>query len=82
MLKQVIEWLLAQIDDLKKSVDKTQSDILDLYRDRLEKARQEITFDYEKQQNVWKPRQQRAKQLELEFSQLGNFEKEADSSGN
>ncbi|NCQ69834.1 MAG: GTPase [Microcystis aeruginosa W13-15] len=81
MLKQVIEWLLAQIDDLKKSVDKTQNDILDQYRDRLEKARQEITFDYEKQQNVWQPMQQRAKRLEEEFSRLGNFEKEADSSG-
>jgi GTPase Era involved in 16S rRNA processing/flagellar capping protein FliD len=71
MLKQVIEWLLAQIDDLKKSVDKTQCDIIDQYRDRLEKARQEITFDYEKQQNVWQPMQQRAKKLEQEFSQLG-----------
>jgi len=81
MLKQVIEWLLAQIDDLKKSVDKTQNDIFDQYRDRLEKARQEITFDYEKQQNVWQPMQQRAKRLEEEFSRLGNFEKEADSSG-
>jgi hypothetical protein len=82
MLKQVIEWLIAQIDDLKKSVDKTQSDILDLYRDRLEKARQEITFDYEQQQNVWKPMQHRAKRLEQEFSQLGDFQEEIDLSGN
>jgi hypothetical protein len=82
MFKQVIEWLLAQIDDLKKSVDKTQSDILDLYRDRLEKARQEITFDYEQQKNVWEPMQKRAKRLEQELSQLSNFQEEADSSGN
>jgi GTPase Era involved in 16S rRNA processing/flagellar capping protein FliD len=82
MLKQVIEWLLVQIDDLKKSVDRTQSDVLDLYRDRLEKARQEITFDYEQQQNVWKPMQQKAKKLKEEFSQLGNFQEEVDSNGN
>jgi flagellar capping protein FliD len=82
MFKQVIEWLLAQIDDLKKSVDKTQSDILDLYRDRLEKARQEVTFDYEQQKNVWEPMQQRAKILEQELSQLGNLQEEADSSDN
>ncbi|GCL49531.1 hypothetical protein NIES3804_10860 [Microcystis aeruginosa NIES-3804] len=81
MLKQVIEWLLVQIDDLKKSVDKSQNDILDQYRDRLEKARQEITFDYEKEQNVWQPMQQRAKRLEEEFSRLANFEREANSSG-
>lgn len=79
MLKQVIEWLLAQIDDLKKNVDKTQSDVLDLYRDRLEKARQEITFDYEQQQNVWKPMQQKAKKLEEKLSQLANFQEEVNS---
>lgn len=58
---------------------------MDLYRDRLEKARQEITFDYEQQQNVWKPMQQKAKKLKKlkeEFSQLGNFQEEADSNGN
>jgi flagellar capping protein FliD len=76
MLKQVIEWLLAQIDDLKKSVDKTQNDILDQYRDRLEKARQEMTFDYEKQQNVWQPMQERAKRLEEEFYQLDKFQED------
>jgi GTPase Era involved in 16S rRNA processing len=76
MLKQVIEWLLAQINDLKKNVDTTQSAILDLYRDRLEKARQEITLDYEKQKNVWEPMQKRAKNLASEFSKLSNFQED------
>jgi hypothetical protein len=80
MLKQVIEWLLAQINDLKKNVDTTQSAILNLYQDRLEKARQEITLDYEKQKNVWEPMQQRAKYLASEFSQLGKFQEEDDFS--
>jgi predicted GTPase len=80
ILTPVIEWLLAQVDDLKKSVDKTQCDIIDQYQDRLEKARQEITFDYAKQQNVWQPMQQRAKKLEQGFSQLGQCsDGEADS---
>jgi predicted GTPase len=76
MLKQVIEWLLAQINDLKKNVDTTQSAILGLYRDRLEKARQEITLDYEKQKNVWEPMQKRARNLASEFSQLGDFQED------
>jgi regulator of replication initiation timing len=80
MLKQLIEWLLAQIDDLKKDVNSTQNAILDLYRDRLEKARQEITVDYEKQKNVWEPMQQKAKKLAVEFAQLGNFQEEDDFS--
>ena len=82
MLTQVIKWLLAQIDNLKKNVDKTQSDILDLYQDRLEKARQEITINYEQKQNVWQPMQQKAKELERKFSQLDNFQEEANLSDN
>ncbi len=82
ILKQIIEWLIAQIDDLKKNVDKTQSDILDLYQDRLEKARQEITIDYEHKQNVWQPMQQKAKRLEQEFSNLDSFQEEANLSDN
>ena len=80
MLKQVIEWLLTQINDLKKNVDATQNAILDLYQDRLEKARQETTIDYEKQKNAWEPMQQRANNLASEFFQLGKFQEEEDFS--
>lgn len=73
ILKEVMDWLLAQINELKKNVDKTQSDILNLYIDRLEKARREIEIDYEKQKNVWVPLQQRAKALEAELFKLENI---------
>lgn len=75
LLKPFIEWLLEQIDNLKKKVDKTQGEIIKSYRDRLEKARKEVTFDYEQRQGIWQPMQERAKELEWEFSQLVNFEK-------
>jgi hypothetical protein len=48
----------------------------------LEKARQEITLDYEQKQNVWKPMQQRAEKLKERFSRLGNFQEEVNPSGN
>ena len=76
MLKQVIEWLLEQINDLKKNVDTTQNVILNLYLDRLEKARQEIDLDFEKQKNIWEPMQQKAQNLKGKFSQLVKFEEE------
>ncbi|WP_339390430.1 dynamin family protein [Crocosphaera watsonii] len=73
MLKRVMEWLLEQINDLKKKVNKTQGEILDLYQDRLEKARQEITIDYEKQKNIWEPMQDKAHTLATHFSQISPF---------
>ena len=74
IVKQITKWLLEQIDVLKKNVDKLQNDIIDRYQERLDKANQEITIDYEKQKNVWLPMQEKAKKLKEEFSglKLGN----------
>ncbi|MCC3410608.1 MULTISPECIES: dynamin family protein [unclassified Microcoleus] len=72
-VNQVARWLLEQIDCLKKNVDKVQSDIIDRYQERLDKANQEITIDYEKQRNVWQPMEQKAQNLAEEFSSLGKI---------
>ena len=72
-VNQVARWLLEQIDCLKKNVDKVQSDIIDRYQERLDKANQEITIDYEKQRNVWQPMEQKAQNLAEEFSSLGKL---------
>jgi hypothetical protein len=69
-VNQVARWLLEQIDCLKKNVDKIQNDIIDRYQERLDKAHQEITLDYEKQRNVWQPMEQKAQNLAEEFSSL------------
>ncbi len=72
-VNQVASWLLEQIDCLKKNVDKVQSDIINRYQERLDKANQEITIDYEKQRNVWQPIKQKAQNLAEEFSSLGKI---------
>jgi predicted GTPase len=74
IVHQITKWLLEQIDVLKKNVDKIQNDIIDRYQERLDKANQEITIDYEKQKNVWLPMQEKAENLKEEFSglKLGN----------
>jgi hypothetical protein len=69
-VNQVARWLLEQIDSLNKSVDQIQYDIINRYQERLDKAHQEITLDYEKQRNVWQPMQQKAQNLAEEFSSL------------
>lgn len=69
-VNQVARWLLEQIECLKKNVDKIQSDIIDRYQERLDKAHQEITLDYEKQRNVWQPMEKKAQNLAEEFSSL------------
>ena len=72
-VNQVARWLLEQIDSLKKSVDQIQYDIIDRYQERLDKAHQEITLDYEKQRNVWQPMEQKAQNLAEEFFSLGKL---------
>jgi GTPase Era involved in 16S rRNA processing/flagellar capping protein FliD len=69
-VNQVANWLLEQISCLKKNVDNIQNDIIDRYQERLDKAHQEITLDYEKQRNVWQPMEQKAQNLAEEFSSL------------
>lgn len=76
IVNQIANWLLDQIDSLKKNVDQVQSHIVDRYQARLDKANQEITLDYEKQKNVWEPIQIKAFSLAKEFSDLGKSLKE------
>lgn len=75
MLCLMFEWLLEQIDDLKKNVDQKTDDIFNSYLASLEKAKQEITTDYEETQTIWKPMQERAKFLEQSLSELEIFDK-------
>jgi predicted GTPase len=76
MLRSMFEWLLEQIDDLKKNVAHKTNDIFNSYLASLEKAQQEITTSYEETQIIWKPIQERAKFLEQSLAELENFEKE------
>ena len=76
MLCLMFEWLLEQIDNLKKNVDHKTHDIFNSYLASLEKAQQEITTNYEETQIIWKPIQERAKCLEQSLAELENFEKE------
>ena len=69
-VNQIARWLLEQINYLKKNVDKIQNDIIDRYQERLDKAHEEITIDYEQQKSIWIPMQQKAQELAEEFSQL------------
>ncbi|MBD2665355.1 hypothetical protein B6N60_02830 [Richelia sinica FACHB-800] len=73
IVNQIVCWLLEQIDLLKKNVDNIQNEVIDRYQERLDRANQEITLDYEKQKNIWIPMEEKAKHLSNEFSSLGNY---------
>lgn len=64
---QIISWILDQVKILINEVNKAQHEIIDRYEDRLNKAHQEIAFDYEKQREIWEPIHQLAVSLEKEF---------------
>jgi len=76
IVTQISRWLLEQIDSLGENVDKIQNDILNRYQERLDTANREITIDYEMQQNVWLPMQQKAKSLIEDFNSLSKPLKE------
>ena len=50
-----------------------QSEIVDRYQSRLDKANQEIKIDYERQKNVWEPIHHHAINLSSEFGALSKF---------
>ena len=68
IVNQIVDWLLAQIDCLKKDVDQVQNDIIARYQARLERAHREVTTDYEKARIVWEIMQEKAQRLAEEFS--------------
>lgn len=70
IVNQIADWLLEQINFLKKNVDLVQDDVLNRYQARLDKANQEITLNIEEQRNTWQPMQQKAQTLAEEFSSL------------
>lgn len=72
-VNQVARWLLEEIDCLKQNLDTIQNEIIGRYQERLDKAHQEITLDYEKQRNVWQPIEGKAQELAQEFSSLGKI---------
>jgi len=70
IINEISRCLLEQIDSLEKNVGEIQNDIIERYQARLDKAHQEITFDYEQQRNIWQTMQQKARNLAEEFSSL------------
>jgi predicted GTPase len=68
---KIAPWFLKQIDLLRENVDKTQNEIIQRYQVRLDKAKQEISLDYENQKTVWLPMQEKARNLAKEFNSLG-----------
>ncbi len=73
IVKQLSEWLLQEIAQLKKNVDKIQGEVIDRYRERLDKANQQLTIDYEQTKNIWQPLEIKAQELRQHFSNLGNL---------
>ena len=73
IVHEICKWFLDQINLLKKNVKEVQSEIVDRYQSRLDKANQEIEIDYERQKNVWEPIHHHAINLSSEFGALSKF---------
>ncbi|PZV25044.1 MAG: GTPase [Snowella sp.] len=74
MVCLMLEWLIEQIDDLKKNIAQKTDDAFDTYMASFQKAVQEITADHEEIKAIWQPIQRQAKYLEKGLFELGFFE--------
>jgi hypothetical protein len=71
IVKKIAPWLLEENNCLIKEIEETQNDIINRYQERLDRANQEITLDYEKDKNIWLPIQQKSQNLAEDFNSLG-----------
>lgn len=65
---QIASWLIDQIDSLRNNVDRVQTNIVDRYQERLDKANRELTLNYEELKSTWEPIYKSAQELDREFS--------------
>ncbi|WP_338441676.1 dynamin family protein [Synechococcus elongatus IITB4] len=70
IVRKVCPWILNKIGKLKQKIELIQKDVIDRYQTRLEKAREEITLDYEKEHNFWQPLHIKSIELSEELDKL------------
>jgi hypothetical protein len=72
VLKQVAPWFQKQLARFNQNVDNFQSDTLDRYQQRLDRANDESQLDYDEKLQIWQPLEAEAKQFEGKINKLGD----------
>jgi GTPase SAR1 family protein len=67
---EVLDWLLKEIENLSKNIEETQTDIIQRYQQRLDRAYQEIQISYEDARNIWEPMLVKAEELRDQCDKL------------
>lgn len=67
ILEHILNWQLQQIDVLKKKLSDLQTEIIDRYQVRLDKAYHEAKFEHDNIQETWQPIHQTADQMAQAF---------------
>jgi predicted GTPase len=73
VLKQVAPWFQKQLARFNQSVDRFQSDTIDRYQQRLDRAYQENQLDYDAKMEIWKPLQAEAREFADKLDLLGKI---------
>ena len=73
VLKQVAPWFQEQLARFNQSVDRFQSDTIDRYQQRLDRAYQENQLNYDAKMEIWKPLQAEAKEFADKLDLLGKI---------
>lgn len=70
IIDQILDWFLEQMKIFNDNVSQFISNIKDRYRERLDKAHQELTLDYQRQKHIWEPIHSKGQELSKQFSEL------------
>ncbi len=68
---QTFDWLLKQIDKFNTGVESFQSEVVDRYQARLDRAYQDTQIDYDSKMEIWQPLKEEAEMIASQINQLG-----------
>lgn len=71
VFKQVSPWFLKQLDQFNQSIDRFQLDTLDLYQERLDRAKDQSQLSYDEKLRIGQLLETEAQQFEEKINKLG-----------
>jgi hypothetical protein len=71
VLKQISDWWLKQLDQFNIGIESFQSDVIDRYQERLNRAKKDTTIDYESKREIWQPLEEEVKSVSEKINQMG-----------
>jgi predicted GTPase len=71
VLRQISDWWLEQLDQFNSGIEGFQSDVINRYQERLDRAYKDTTVDYESKMETWQPLKEEVASVSEKINQMG-----------